>query len=899
VPSPRRVALALVATAIIAAPIFGAVSSASAAPTAPVITSPTTGLETSNSTVDLTGTADSGSTVTVFADGTAIPSCTDIAVVDATPDPVWECLGVPLDIGTTSFRAQATSAGQAGPKSASVKVTQFGTNPASIDGPTDSTTRYPTFYGTGAELGTVTVGMAPETFLCSANVATDGSWSCKSTEKIPFGWSTIGATGYWRDGTEDEASASLSIFVTPAPPKVTMSLSPAIIGFSVVGNSESFVVGEFYSVFYGEGEGAIGYTPIDECPAAESYVLGSVSCSFGGLAPDIYNVYSYQHYVDGAAEDDYESTWVDDYVIIPEKPTLAAPVPALGTTKFSGTGTPGYRAIVRSSSGDTLCKAISSANGNWSCSANLGGGDHAVRVTQQARGFDISDYFDVDPEEVHKSYNGLSAYTAMRSFTVPYPAVIASAPTSTPEPTDTPSPEPTPSVTPPAFVWTFAINGDDDGVLNEGEKLTITGDGPPGSSVSAELHSTPIPLGQTVVNSGGTFSLPVVIPAGVDPGSHNIVVTITPPDTAPATAEAPVTIAGADDGTATDDAAIRAARNVPGAPALFTDSVKTVAEVISSPLAIAGAAGAGIALLLFVALPAELLNVTFEENYERMFGRLSFLKRRREPLLARITAWFARFKLLGGIGLTLFAALVFGFADPNFGFDVASLRTVLASGIALFIVGYVASALTGLILRGRWAMVTTIELKPLGIVLTILGVVLSRLLDFSPGFLFGLIIGLGVIGASSLAERVRLTLVNSGLIFAFSIAAWLGYSAIAGAGGTTGFWDTLGNDTMVAVTSEGLTALVVGLLPLRFLEGESLFQRSKLLWAGAYLLAAIAFVLILIPAADNWGETTGPVWFWIGALVVFGIAAFAVYMYFRLTHIDEEEHEQEREHELV
>jgi hypothetical protein len=888
-----------VATAIIAAPIFGAVSSASAAPTAPVIQSPSTGLRTTSSTVDLYGTADVGTTVTIFADGVAVPGCTDLVVFVETTDGLWECFGAPLHIGTTSFRAQATAAEQAGPKSTSVKVTQFGTSPASIDGPTTSTTRYPTFYGTGAELGTVTVGMAPETFLCEARVATDGTWQCKSTEKVDFGWSTISATGYWLDGTEDEVSSSLSVFVTPAPPTVSMALSPAKIGFTVKGDSEAFVVGEFYSVFYGEGEGEIGYTPIDECPAAESYVLGSVSCSFGGLAPDIYNVYSYQHYVDGAAEDDYESTSVDDYVIIPEKPTLAVPVPAIGSTKFSGTGTPGYRAIVRSSSGDTLCKDTINSEGNWSCSATLSGGAHDVRAIQQARGFNITDYFDVDPEETHKSYNGVSAYTATRSFTVPYPAVVASAPTSTPEPTDTPTPEPTPSVTPPAFVWNFAINGDDDDVLNEGEKLTITGNGPPGSAVSAELHSTPIPLGQTVVNSGGTFSLPVVIPAGVDPGSHTIVVTITPPDTASATAEAPVTIAGAADAAANDDAAIRAARNVPGAPALFTESVKTVADVISSPLAIAGAAGAGIALLLFVALPAELLNVTFEENYERMFGRLSFLKRRREPPLARITAWFARFKLLGGIALTLFAALVFGFADPNFGFDLASLRTVMASGIALFIVGYVASALTGLILRGRWAMVTTIELKPLGIVLTILGVVLSRLLDFSPGFLFGLIIGLGVIGASSLAERVRLTLVNSSLIFVFAIAAWLGYSAIAGAGGTTGFWDTLGNDTMVAVTSEGLTALVVGLLPLRFLEGESLFQRSKLLWAGAYLLAAIAFVLILIPAADNWGETTGPVWFWIGVLVVFGIAAFAVYMYFRLTHKDEEEHEQERERELV
>jgi hypothetical protein len=857
--------------------------------------SPSTGYATSSNSVHLWGGADVDSTVNVFAGGVAVPGCTDLPVVDDEGGPVWDCALAPLAFGTTSFRAQATTDGDTSAKSSRVYVTRFGTDPVSVVGPTATSSRYPTFYGTGAQLGTVTVYVGEGTG-CTTDVDTDGNWECKSQVALHYGTNDLIAYGTTYDGIEDEVGYTFSVDVELAVPKVKFTFSPAKIAITITGVDGANVNTEFYEAIPSEG---IEYNSIGECPDSSEGAANPLSCSFSNLDPGVYNSYASQDFYDEETDGYFESDHADDYILIPSKPTLTAPITADGVTHFAGTGEPGFRAIVRTGSGDTACTDLVNDSGNWACTAHLASGTHAVRATQESRGFDVQEYFSgsgVSSIEGARSLNGLSAYTTAREFSVPYPLVIATDPTSTPTDTPTPTETPTPTPTPPAFVWDFSISGDDDGTYTGGEKITISGDGPPGSGVAAELHSTPIPLGSTTVKSDGKFSMNVVIPAGVDPGSHAIVVTITPPGDAPATAEAPVIIADPNADPNSNETA--GARNEPNAPALFTNSIKTVTDAFSSPITLGAAAGAGLFLLLFVALPAELLNSTLEEHYERMFGRVPFLKRRTGPRFPGLVALLERYKILGGIGLTVLAALIFGFADPGFGFDLASMRTVLASAIALFIVGYFASALTGRILRGRWEMVTTIELKPLGIVLTIFGVVLSRLLDFSPGFLFGLVIGLGMIGASTLAERVKLTLVNSALIFGFAILAWVGYSTIAG--NTIGFWDTLGNDTLVAVTSEGLTALVVGLLPFRFLDGESLFQRSKALWAVAYLIAAASFVLILIPAADNWGETPGPVWLWLGVLVVFSAIAFGLYLYFRLTHRDEEhESQHESEHAQV
>ncbi|GAB3034912.1 hypothetical protein GCM10027052_11040 [Parafrigoribacterium mesophilum] len=327
-----------------------------------------------------------------------------------------------------------------------------------------------------------------------------------------------------------------------------------------------------------------------------------------------------------------------------------------------------------------------------------------------------------------------------------------------------------------------------------------------------------------------------------------------------------------------------------GAPSALTNALRTLQQVLSSPAVLVTAAGSGAALLLFVAFPAELLNATLATQYERLFGRLRTLRLR---WLQRLRTKLANTPFVSGAAMIAFSALAFGFVDPNFGFDITSLRLVLALGIALFIVGYLSNAITSWIVREKWHIGASLDAKPLALILTVIGVLLSRLMGFSPGFLIGLILGISLTSAASAVQRSRMVMLHTGIILTLGITSWVGYSVlIAGTDGQPdSFLRALAIDTLAAVTAEGVTALLVGLLPFRFLEGEELFATSKPRWAATYLVVLVVFCLIVLPDAANWEKLGASLWTWLAVLVGFTLVSLTIYLYFRYrTSRDASEH---------
>ena len=321
-------------------------------------------------------------------------------------------------------------------------------------------------------------------------------------------------------------------------------------------------------------------------------------------------------------------------------------------------------------------------------------------------------------------------------------------------------------------------------------------------------------------------------------------------------------------------------RNVPWAPTSLTHALSTLQQIFANPVVLGTAVGSASAFLLLVALPAELLASTLAREYEVLFGRL---RRLHAHWLDRLRGWFSRSPFAGGVALTLLAALIFGFADPHFGPDIASLRLVLACGIALIIVGHLTNAITGWVVRERWRVGTLLEVRPLALILTVVGVFLSRLLGFSPGFLIGLIVGMSLTGTTTVRQRSRTVLVHAGIIVAFGILAWIGFSALTATTGghPTTFVQALCLDIFAAVAAEGLTMLLIGLLPFRFLEGEDVFAESKTIWAVSYLSVLTAFCVIVLPVAAHWEEIGDSLWLWLGCFVGFTLFSVAVYLYFR------------------
>lgn len=440
-----------------------------------------------------------------------------------------------------------------------------------------------------------------------------------------------------------------------------------------------------------------------------------------------------------------------------------------------------------------------------------------------------------------------------------------------------------------------------------GDTVAITGSGlPMGATANAEIHSTPQWVGSAITDASGEFTIDAVIPEDIEPGLHTFVVTVTADGAEPSILEQPVMIEAVPvppkalaeqiekngSGGGYDDWQSLGDRNDPATPSVLTSSLDTIAQILGNPVFIATAGGVGLALLLFVAIPAELLNATLSEQYDRITKRMP---RSKAGWWARFKGWLAGTPILGGTALTLLAAIIFGFADPGFGFDLTSLRIVLALAIGLFVVGFLASAVTGAVVGRRWGLRTVIEIQPLGIILAVVGVLISRLLDFSPGILIGLLIGIALVGKVTKADEGRTAIVKAAVVWVFSVLAWGLYSILSGPLTGSSFAGNLTVETMVAITAEGLTALLIGLLPFKFLEGSAIWNHNKILWAAIWLAAAASWVLIVLP--QNFGAIQGSLWIWGVVVGAFAVVALAVYFIFRFAVKAPPEDEDESESE--
>ncbi|HEX4444877.1 MAG TPA: hypothetical protein VHZ81_15005 [Galbitalea sp.] len=456
--------------------------------------------------------------------------------------------------------------------------------------------------------------------------------------------------------------------------------------------------------------------------------------------------------------------------------------------------------------------------------------------------------------------------------------------------------------------WSFTVSGDLTD-LHPGDTITISGQGlPAGTSLDSVLHSIPTDLGTVVAAGDGTFTQTVAIPQDVIPGAHTIQVTASGPGLVPTTKQQAVTITAVptSGGTTTlkPPSGVKAAGTGAGTgtsgnaaiqPNILTQALTPFADVAVHPGKIVSAIEIGLILLLLAVLPAHLLNATIAEQSDRFERRFKRFPKRPRWLTA-LVGWFTSAPVAAGLVVTLATAILFGFADPTFGWTLASLRLILACGIALFLVGYVANALTAVIARNQWHITVLVSTRPYGLILTIVGVLVSRLLHFSPGFLIGLILGLTIQGKSATGFAWRTVATRTSIVLLMSIAAWIGYSTLTLGGNEGGTFGTaLLVETLVAITTEGVVALLVELLPLRFLEGERLYAHSRLLWGILYFLTVVVFVLAVIPWEGNWDALGSSLWVWLIVLAAFAVVCVGIYVYFRrfAKPLEEEEGSEE------
>ncbi len=459
--------------------------------------------------------------------------------------------------------------------------------------------------------------------------------------------------------------------------------------------------------------------------------------------------------------------------------------------------------------------------------------------------------------------------------------------------------DPTPTPTP--VRWT--LDGYDGGNLSPGQSLDLSAQGlPAGTTVVVEVRSTPQVLGTAVADALGAFALTVTIPNDLEIGDHTLVAIATPPGGVASTVAIPFSVVAAsvdpvkqsvnapvaekDESVAAGEGGLGAAsvdRSNPAAPSAISDQIPTIDRIFRTPLVLLGAGGLALSILLLVAFPAELLNSTLASNTRRIGGWYAAVA----AWVERATEWFVavtRMRAIAAAVLVVTTSLIFGFIDPHYGFDPVSLRMTFSLAIGLFIVTYVSAWISGAIIGRLWDIPTRISLQPAALVFAVLGVIVARLLEFSPGFLIGLVIGLDLLTRVGAPHRVRATLTNIGVIVGLAVLAWIGFSIMtAVVSGEPTVVGLLISDALVATTSEGLTAALAALMPLGYLQGHEIFRHSKRLWAATFAGVAALFALIVLPTAGAGPGDAADIGFWILVMVVFSAVTLALWAVLHFT----------------
>ena len=306
----------------------------------------------------------------------------------------------------------------------------------------------------------------------------------------------------------------------------------------------------------------------------------------------------------------------------------------------------------------------------------------------------------------------------------------------------------------------------------------------------------------------------------------------------------------------------------------LVDSVPSPSRINLDPLVIAASLGLAAGMVFLVPFPAEFFNNTISEHHDQI--KSWFRRKRREAVS---TAWEKRW----GLALGLVAmALLYGFLDPGFGLNAASIPTFvgLLLGVLITTLGFALPTL--LMRRARNGDRGRMRILPVALLVGVTCVVISRVINFQPGYLYGMVLGLifGIeIDDKTSAREVAVT--SLVMVFIATIA-WFGLGAVRS--GESGTLTDLTEATLAMTTVAAFEALVFGLLPIHGMPGKVLFRHRRWLWAVIWSVAVLAFFHILVNPQSGYLVDTAlvPVAATYGLLAFFTLVSAALWGWFRL-----------------
>ena len=236
--------------------------------------------------------------------------------------------------------------------------------------------------------------------------------------------------------------------------------------------------------------------------------------------------------------------------------------------------------------------------------------------------------------------------------------------------------------------------------------------------------------------------------------------------------------------------------------------------------------------------------------------------------------------MLGFIGLS---ALLYSFLDPTFGLSLSSLATFVGLALGLVVV-LLAYGLPLLFFARSRSQSLLIRALPVTLAIGVVCVLISRLANFQPGYLYGLVIGFFFIHGLKREQEgpVEATAAAASLIVA--LVAWVSMAFLRGTPtGNEDLVNSMLQAASVTVVVAGLENAVFAMLPLRFLPGAAVFAWNRKVWVVLIGLGLLGFAHVLLnPSAGYLADTTRTSFFTLIVLLLgFGLASVLFWAYFR------------------
>jgi hypothetical protein len=263
-------------------------------------------------------------------------------------------------------------------------------------------------------------------------------------------------------------------------------------------------------------------------------------------------------------------------------------------------------------------------------------------------------------------------------------------------------------------------------------------------------------------------------------------------------------------------------------------------------------------VLFFFGLTAEIFNSTMDANRDEVHGWWARLLRGPLALLAALNISGTSLGHLSGSGrIGSFArvllvlsllGIIYGFLSPDFGWNPQSLILIVSLIVGLgFLTLFSEGSATRLAAR-RYRADASIKLYGTAIIVAILAVVVSRLVDFSPGLVYGFVASAVIVAPVALARRddATLILVPAFGVLVVSLLAWLllGPVRVAAADGSP--LPALAETILAMIMIGGLEGLFITMIPLTFLDGATVKNWSRVGWAVVFGIVTFLWWQLLL-----------------------------------------------------